>query len=98
MARGVALSVAFDIEPLDAPAPLDGGFPDAGMHGPAAPLDVARHSDVDGEQSSHSQTPPIRTPIRNPAEHSRDAAAARLHASSPGRDHSAPTSVGKRPA
>src|SRR5262249_29260184 len=49
----VALPVPLDVEPPDAAPPGDGILPDAGVHGPSAPFDVARHADVDGEQSSH---------------------------------------------
>ena len=51
----IALSVALDVEPIDAPRSLDRIFPDARVHGPAAPLDVARKTDIDGKQSSHRE-------------------------------------------
>src|SRR5262249_47349591 len=53
VAAEIALSVALDVEAPDAAAPLDRLLPDAGVDGPSAPLDVARQSDVDGDQSGH---------------------------------------------
>ena len=45
----IALAVAFDVEPPDAPTALYGRLPNAGVHGPSTPLDVAWKPDADGE-------------------------------------------------
>ena len=45
----IALAVAFDVEPRDAPTALVRLLPNAGVHGPSTPLDVAWKTDADGE-------------------------------------------------
>jgi hypothetical protein len=49
MSAEVALAVALEVEPADTPTALDRLLPDPGVHGPSAPLDVTRQSDVDRE-------------------------------------------------
>src|SRR5262249_54019145 len=53
VAAEVTLPVALDVESPDAATTRDRILPDAGVHGPPAPFDVARQTDVDGEQTSH---------------------------------------------
>ena len=47
MPAWIALPVAFDVEPPDAARPLYRLLPNAGVHGPSVPLDVARQPHVD---------------------------------------------------
>ena len=49
----VALPVAVDVEAADHLRPVNRAFPDAGVDGPAFPLDVLRQADVDRQQPTH---------------------------------------------
>ena len=49
VATEIALAVAVDVEPHDPATALHGLLPDAGVHGPSTPLDVAGKADVDGD-------------------------------------------------
>jgi hypothetical protein len=55
VAAEIALPVTVDVEPPHAPAVLHGLLPDAGVHGPSAPFDVAGKSDAEGEQPGHGR-------------------------------------------
>ncbi len=52
MAEQVALPIAVDVEATDRPGTLDRVLPDARAHGPPLPLYVARHADVDRQQTT----------------------------------------------
>jgi hypothetical protein len=45
----IALAVAFDVQPRDAPTAFYGLLPNASVHGPSTPLDVAWKTNADGE-------------------------------------------------
>jgi hypothetical protein len=53
----VRLVIAVDVDPSDHRWPLHRLLPDRGAHRLALPFDVARESNVDGEQSSDDRAP-----------------------------------------
>ena len=49
VAAEIALAIAIDVEPPDLATALHRLLPDAGVHRPSTPLDVAGKPDADGE-------------------------------------------------
>src|SRR5690348_4776418 len=57
MPRQISLAVAIDVEPPCHPSALDRRLPDGGVDGFPLPLDVARQTHIDREQTRHRFPP-----------------------------------------